>query len=296
MSIITPEQKRIINPNFEEIILWLIEKIKKYNGIHNSKEFKEWLTALLMLDIDIQKDNTYDEETLQRINEVFFVQEIINFNVYGNIRKFLEDYDRTLTFPGGGYNGTHYGYPVWHDRFVPGEPNIPRSDSDKIQILEIPKPNDKTIITLTGTTSRSKKIRQMQIDKMIVELYKSSQEKPKVNFDPVIDYHYNMKLAYIIHILNDWACRCNEDRLVQRGFDKTKSAPRSIPEECEKINTYVNELYKALKQEYGPFEEKFRRPGEVIGKINVDEKGNITETYPIKETPILTYQKRITHY
>lgn len=292
MEILTPEQKRIINPEFEEMVFFLIEKIKKYHGIHDSKEFKEWLTALLMLDIDIQKDTTYNEETLKSINKNYFVQEIINFNIYGNIRRFLENYDGTLTFPGGGYNGDGYGYPVWHDRFVPGEPNIPRSDSDKIEILGLSTPKNKTIITLTGTTSRSKKIRQMQIDKSIAELYKLSQEKPEINFDPVIAYHYNMKLAPIIHILNDWACRCNEDRLVQRGFDKTKSAPRTIPEENEKINRYVIGLYKALNQEYGTF----KGPGETIGKIDIDTKGNITETCPIKETPVVTWQKRITHY
>ena len=297
MEILTIEQKRIINPEFEEMILWLIEKIKKYHGKYNSKELKEWLTALLMLEIDIQKDNTYNEETLKSINKNYFVQEIINFNIYGNIRRFLENYDGTLTFPGGGYNGDGYGYPVWHDRFVPGEPNIPRGDSDKIEILGLSTPKNKTIITLTGTTSRSKKIRQMEIDKMIVELYKLSQEKPKVNFDPVIDYHYNMKLAHIIHILNDWACRCNDDRLVQpRGFSNPKGVINSIPEVDKKINAYVNELYKALNQEYGTFKEKFRRPEEVIGKIDVDTKGNITETYPIKETPVATWQKRIIHH
>ncbi len=30
--------------------------------------------------------------------------------------------------------------------------------------------------------------------------------------------------------------------------------------------------------------------------IDVDTKGNITETYPIKETPVATWQKRIIHY
>ena len=293
MEILTPEQKRIINPEFEEMVFFLIEKIKKYHGIHDSKEFKEWLTALLMLDIDIQKDTTYNEETLQKINRIDFIQRIINFNIYGNVRKFLENYDGTLTFPGGGYNGDGYGYPVWHDRFVPGESNIPRSDSDKIEILGISKPKNKTIITLTGTTSRSKKIRQMQIDKMIAKLYKLSQEKPKVTFNPTIDYYYNMNLAPEIQILHDWICRCNEDRLVQLGgFSNPRNITRniinSIPEEDKKINAYVIELYKALNQEYGTFKEIFRRPGEITGKIDVDTKGNITETNLIKETPIAT--------
>jgi len=102
METLTYEQKRIINLEYEETIVFLMEKIKKYHGKYNTKEFKEWLTSALMLEIDIQKDNTYDEETLSKINKIEFAQEIINFNTYGNIRKFLENYDRTLTFPGGG--------------------------------------------------------------------------------------------------------------------------------------------------------------------------------------------------
>lgn len=295
METLTYEQKRIINLEYEETIVFLMEKIKKYHGKYNTKEFKEWLTSALMLEIDIQKDNTYDEETLSKINKIEFAQEIINFNTYGNIRKFLENYDQTLTFPGRGYNGNQYNYPVWHDRFVPGEPNIPRSDSDKIQVLEMPKTEGKSIITMTGSIQRSKKIRQLQIDKMILELYKKSKEKPKTNFEAITNYHYNIGLSPMIQILNDWIRRCHEDTIINpQGFPKIRIMA-SVDEESQKINDYTTELYKALEKEYGMFNRppRYETP---IGKIDVDTKGTITETYTIKETPVSTWQKRITHY
>lgn len=295
MEVLTYEQKRIINPEYEETIMFLMEKIKKYHGKYNNKEFKEWLTSALMLEIDIQKDNTYDEETLSKINKIEFAQEIINFNTYGNIRKFLENYDQTLTFPGRGYNGNQYNYPVWHDRFVPGEPNIPRSDSDKIQVLEMPKTEGKSIITITGPIERSKKIRQLQIDKMILGLYKKSKETPKTNFETLTNYHYNIGLSPMIQILNEWIRRCHEDTIISpQGFSKIRIMA-SVDEEKQKINDYTTELYKALEKEYGMFNRppRYETP---IGKIDVDTKGTITETYPIKETPVATWQKKITHY
>ena len=293
---ITEEQKRIINLEYEETLLWLIEKISKYQGKYSTKQLKEWLTSLLMLEIDIQKDNTYNEEILKGINKIGFTQLIFNFNIYANIRKILEEFDENLTFPGGGYNGKSI-YPVWHDRFTPNESNIPRGSADKIEILNISLPENKTTITLTGESRRSKKIRQLQIDKMIIELYKKSLEKPNTNYEPIKDYYYNMDLGQIIHILNDWICRCNEDRLVQaHGIYKKIKKINSISEEQTKINEYASMLYQLLQQEYGPFKEQFRRPEEVIGKIDIDTKGAITETYTIKETPIVTWQKKIEHY
>lgn len=299
MSMITDEQKRIITPDFEERILYLIEKIKKYHGKYNSKELKEWLTALLMLEIDLQNDTTYNEKMLKNINRIEFAQNIFNFNIYGSIRKFLEKNDGTLTFPGGGYNGDYYDYPVWHDRFIPADPKIPRGASDKIEVLKINTSDEhlkKTIITLTGPTIRSKKIRQLQIDKMIIKLYEQSLKKPEINFDPVIDNYYRMHLAPDIQILHDWICRCSEEVIAQpHGFYRTQIKD-SIDEESQKINDYVNKLYKAFQNEYGQFKEPFRRPDEIIGKIDIDTKGTITETYPIKETPTATWKKRITHY
>ena len=295
MESLTREQKRIIDPEYEETIIFLMEKIKKYHGKYNTKEFKEWLTSALMLEIDIQKDNTYDEATLSKIDKIEFAQKIINFNIYGNIRKFLENYDHTLTFPGRGYNGNDYNYPVWHDRFVPGDPNIPRGDSDKIQVLEMPSTESKSIITITGPIERSKKIRQLQIDKMILELYKQSKEKPKTNFESITDYHYNMDLASKIQILNDWIIRCKGDYIGNpHKFPRTRILA-SVDEESQKINDYTDKLYKALENEYGKF-NKMVRHEESSGKIAVDTKGIITETYPIKETPVSTWQKRITHY
>lgn len=296
MEKLTTEQRRIINPEFEEMILWLIEKIKKYHGKYNSKELKEWLTALLMLEIDLQKDTTYNDEMLRNINKIEFARIIFNFNIYGNMRKFLENYDRTLKFPGGGYNGDNSYYPVWHDGFVlTDDPNIQRSDSDKIEILELSNLKNKTLITLTGPIKRNKEIRQLEIDKMIIKLYKKSLEKPEINFKPVIDYYYHINLASDIKILHDWMCRCNEDSIVQpHGFYRTR-INTSVDEESPKINDYVNELYKAFQNEYGQFIEppRYETP---IGKIDVDTKGTITETYPIKETPVATWQKKITHY
>ena len=52
METLTYEQKRIINLEYEETIVFLMEKIKKYHGKYNTKEFKEWLTSALMLEID----------------------------------------------------------------------------------------------------------------------------------------------------------------------------------------------------------------------------------------------------
>lgn len=127
-----------------------------------------------MLEIDILKDKTYDEETLKKIEKIDFIQKIIEFNIYGSIRKLLETYDHKLTFPGTGYNGNGTDYPVWHK---------------KIPILEIDVFNQ--IITLPEEIIVSPKLRYEQIDKLIEKLLKDA-----TTIDDYINNIYNFISEY----------------------------------------------------------------------------------------------------
>ena len=268
------EQIPFFDNQIEILYKELKTKISQYNGKYKSEELKEYLKSLLALEIDILKDKSYNDEQLEELKKIKIARRIINFNVYGNLRKYLTKYDNTLIWPGESYNERSSAYPVWHER-IPASKN----PSDKTPVLKIQSPNefignDKTIITLNSIVV-SPKIRYEQIDKMIKELYQESISKPDYKFYE--DYHYKIKLGCIIDQLSDWKSRRDE-----------------LTEEQEIMKKYLFELYKNLKGKYGPFEE-ILKSSDRKEKISL-ENSRIIGTTTIKETPVAVFQKRIEYH
>ena len=253
------------NSESKELLKDLRTKITKYNGKYSSKEFKEYLESLLVLDIDILKDNTYNEEQIEELKKIKIFRRLINFNVYGSMRKLLSDIDECIVWPGTIYKEDITWYPVWKN-----EEEILTLDFLS-QIEE-----NKTVITLPQETIISPNVRYEQIDKLIEHLYETYKKTPEIK--NLKKWYYHIKLGCIIDQLSS---------LRARRDDLTK--------EQKIINKYNLELYKKMDKEYGPFENTFHLDHR-NEKIIIDEKGNIISTTTVKETPIATFQKKIIYH
>lgn len=260
------EEIPFYNYELKELLKDLRKKITKYNGKYNNKEFKEHLEALLMLDIDILKDNTYNEEQVEEFKNINIYRRLINLNIYGSMKKFLSNLDESIVWPGRIYNEDIAWYPVWKNN----------KEILTIDFLNPISENEKVVITLPQETIVSPEVRYKQIDKLIEQLYETHKQTPKIK--NLKKWYYHMKLGYIIDQLS--SLRTREDKLTK---------------EQKIINSYNYELYKELDKEYGPFKNTFRLDHN-NEKIIVDEKGNIISTTTVKETPVATFQKKIFYH
>ena len=77
----------------------LLEKIDKYNGIYN-KKFKEYLEALVTLDIDILKDTTYNKEQIELLKQNMLFRKAINYNALTVSKKLLLNIDDDIVVEG----------------------------------------------------------------------------------------------------------------------------------------------------------------------------------------------------
>lgn len=214
----TFEEIPFYNYELKELLKDLRSKISKYNGEYNNKEFKEYLEALLMLDIDILKDNTYSEAQIEKYKKIDIYRRLINFNVYGSMRKFLSTIDETIVWPSRVYTEDKTYYLAWHD----GE-----------RILDIDLDNKKPIISLE-TLVESKKIRYTQAKKKIDVLYKKSKIIKENSYQK--EKHY----CDLMDMINEI-----KDLLTRKELDE------------EQINTqkYLDWVYKKIEEKYGPFEK-----------------------------------------
>ncbi len=272
-------QKNFIMPGYEKTLAELVNEISEYNGEYSSEKLKEWLMQLLELKIDIQNDHTFDEETLQEINKIEVAKRVIKLNIYSSTIKLLNEYDASLICFGMGYNEKNSIYTVGHDKFTEEK----QGKSDRFSVLKIETPserneNKKTIITFGPSTTISEEIRYKQVDQMIEDLYKESKKDYKKT-PHGIEFHYLRNLSERIRVLCECINRLNK-----------------LPEETEQINKYIADLCTEFERRYGHFEYPIQLPNKIIGQTRVTTNGKTMETYTIKESPVVTYQKQIFHY
>ena len=254
------EEIPFYNHELKELLEELRKKITKYNGKYNSKEFKEYLEALLMLDIDILKENAYKEE----YKNISIYERIINFNIYGSMRKFISNLDKKIVWPGAAYNEDVSYYPALK--------------KEEVLSVDTFSKNEKVVITLPPETLISPDLRHQETDRLIEQLYNESKSKP--NFKSSEKYHYMMKLGNIIK---------------QLSLLNSCESMRTLTNNQKKTNLYNNELYKEIEKEYGPFKNTFRLDHN-NEEISVDVKGNIIGLSTVKETPIAIFQKKYIYH
>lgn len=260
------EEIPFINSNLEELLKDLRKRLTKYDGRFQTKQFKEWVESLLTLETDILKDTTYNEKELEYIKRIKFVNRIINFNIYGSIRKLTEN-DNTLKWLNNPYKEENVKYKIY-----------PKNNYE-IPSIELDF-KEKPTIKLQSSIVLSNKIRYEQIDKMIEELYKNKKEETMKLHSA--NYHYDMVLGYDIKRLNG---------LINR---------KDLTEKQIKISEFNYNLFEKFREEYGPFEEKYdlsKIPFESKQEeIDVNENGVITGESIVKETSVAVLKKVIEYY
>lgn len=216
------EQIPFYNYELKDLLENLRNKISKYNGEYNNKEFKEYLEALLTLDIDILKDNTYTEEQIEKFKRIDIYRRLMNFNIYGSMKKFLSTIDKTIIWPSRVYEEDKTYYLAWRD----GE-----------RILDIDLDNEKPIISLE-TLVESRKIRYIQTKRKIEELYKNSKNMKEKQYKSEKKYYELMDMIDEI-----------KEMLTRKELNE------------EQINTqkYHDWVYKKFEEEYGPFKKNYER-------------------------------------
>ena len=85
----------------------LLEQIKEYKKIY-SKEFKEYLEALVNLDVDILKDNTYTKKQLELLKQNLLFRKIINYNALTVSKNLLSNIDDKIIVVGNCLLGDLY--------------------------------------------------------------------------------------------------------------------------------------------------------------------------------------------
>lgn len=272
-------QQEFIIPGYETTLSKLIDEILEYNGEYSSEKLKNWLMDLLRLRIDVQSDQTFDEEILKKINQIEVARRVINLNIYASVIKLLKEYDDSLICFGMGYNENNNIYTVGHDKFSKEK----QSKIDRFDVLKIETPsekneNQKTIITFGPLTTISKEIRHDQVDEMIKELYNES-KKEFFKTEHSIEFHYLRNLGEKIRVLNECIRRSDE-----------------LSEEAQQTNKYLADLCAEFERRYGHFEHPIQMPNQIIGQTHITKNGKKIETQTIKETPVITYRKQIFHY
>lgn len=260
------EEIPFMNSNLEELLKDLRKRIIRYDGRYQTKQFREWIESLLTLETDILKDTTYNEKELEYIKRIKFVNRIINFNIYGSIRKLTEN-DNTLKWLNNPYKEENVKYKIYPKNNY----EIPSIELDFIK---------KPTIKIHSGIVLEKKERHEQIDKLIEELYrKKKEELMKLHSE---NYHYDMVLGYDIKRLNG---------LMNR---------KDLTEKQIKISEFNYNLFEKFREEYGPFEEKYDlskiplRPKDE--EIDVNENGVITGESIVKETSVAVLKKVIEYY
>ena len=257
-----------MNSNLKELLKDLRKRLTKYDGRYKTKQFKEWVESLLMLETDILNDGTYTDRELEYIKRIRFVNRIINFNIYGSIRKLTEN-DNTLKWLNKPYNEDEVKYMIY-----------PKNNSDSlipsIELNYIEKPT----IKIQSSIVLSEYVRYEQIDKLIDTLYQNKKEGIMKVFSE--NYHYNSVLGYDIKRLNS---------LVNRN---------DLTDKQVKISELNYNLFEKFRQEYGPFEERYDYsqlpPRQKQEEININKNGEITGESVIKETPVAVFKKVIQYY
>ena len=262
------EEISFMNSNLKELLKDLKKRLTKYDGRYQTKQFREWIESLLMLETDILKDNTYNDKELEYIKRIRFVNRIINFNIYGNIRKITEN-ENTLKWLGQPYDEDISNYKVY-----------PKNNSgSEIPSIELDF-NKKPTIKIHSGIVLEKKERHYQIDELIEELYKK--KKTELMKMHSLDYHYDMVLGHDIRRLNELISRTD------------------FTENQIKTSEHNYNLYKLLKEEYGPFEERYNLskipPRPKDEEIQINEHAVITGTSTVKETPVAVLKKVIEYY
>lgn len=257
-----------INSNLKELLKDLRKRLTKYDGRYKTKQFKEWVESLLMLETDILNDGTYTDRELEYIKRIKFVSRIIDFNIYGSIRKLTEK-DDTLKWLGQPYDEDITNYTVYPKN----------SSGSEIPSIELDY-KEKPTIKLHSSIVLSKNVRREQIDKLIDVLYKNKEEGTmKLQSE---NYHYDMILGYNIKRLNELVTRTD------------------LTEKQIKTSEFNHDLYEKFREEYGPFEEKYdfslRPPRPKEEEINVNEHGIITGESKVLETPVAVFKKVIQYY
>lgn len=265
------------NHDFRDLLKDLRQKISKYKGKYDSKEFKEFLLALLYLDIDILRDKTYSEEQLEQLKKIRIFRRLLDYNIYGSLRKFLTSTDNSLIFSEV-YDEDSMVYQVYNESFLS---------------LEMDFWGDKCIITLPSEVLQASKLRYEKMDKLLDVLEEKRKERKstlekKAKIDLPIrftarsrekmeeDYFYNIEIGTIIEQLI-------ELKLRHSCLPNTKQ------------NEYNNELYEKLAETYGPFQQNFTFDHK-NEEINLDSEGTITGTSTVKETPVAIFQKKTIYY
>lgn len=257
-----------MNSNLKELLKDLRKRLEIYDGRHKTKQFKEWAESLLMLETDILVDGTYSDKELEYIKRIGFVRRIINFNIYGSIRKLTEN-DNTLKWLNKPYNEDEVKYKIYQKN---------NSDSliPSIELNYIEKPT----IKIQSSIVLSEYVRHEQIEKLIDTLYQNKKEGIMKVFSE--KYHYKSVLGYDIKRLNS---------LVNRN---------DLTDKQVKISELNYNLFEKFREEYGPFEEKddFSKlpPRPIQEEIDVNENGEITGETIIKETPVAVFKKVIQYY
>ena len=261
------EKIPFMNSNLKELLKDLRKRLEIYDGRYKTKQFKEWVESLLMLETDILNDGTYNDKELEYIKRIRFINRIINFNIYGSIRKLTEN-DNTLKWLNKPYNEDEVKYKIY-----------PKNNSDsKIPSIEL-NYIDKPTIKIQSSIVLSKYVRREQTDNLIDILHKCKEETMKLHS---VNYHYDMVLGYNIKRLNS---------LVNRT---------DLTDKQVKISELNYNLFEKFREEYGPFEEKYDfsnlPPRPIQEEIDVNENGEITGETIIKETPVAVFKKVIQYY
>ena len=252
----------------------LLEKINEYNEIY-SKEFREYLEALVNLDIDILKDNTYSKEQLELLKQNLLFRKIINYNALTVSKNLLSNIDDKIIVVGNCLLGDLYAKDENGKLF------------DMRFLSEFPEYRKEISIAFFENEDEPER-RKNKIE----ELYKKFDEEDKLKnpYDPrECRQPRKRKIGGpripVIYPHDEWE-KEHQSRLEEydrqlRNLESTED----LTKEQKNSNKLSKKIYKVFEDTYGPFDDSNeieRKNHEDIGIKLVKSNNNVKFIKKIK--------------